>query len=366
VADTREFGVLIVYWVLFLSAAIPAVFERERRVATWHGGVLAVLCLTYLIVAFRESGGDWITYLEMFYSISLMPFTEALNASDPAYGALNWISNRLGLGLPGVNAVCTLIFVFAFAKFSYHEPRPLLMLAVAMAYLIIVVVVGYTRQGTAISLSLLALRALTRRQPVNFSIWILAAISFHRSAAILFPLAYLAMPVRSGWLGRIMLAVTITAAAALLFRELTAQADQFYYAYVIHNQSSSGAAIRAAMNLAAALMFLWHWRAWGAKCSDRDIWLVYAVLAVCVMPLLAVATTAADRIGLYLMPLQLVVFARLPVLQATEQAKTIWATGTVFVYGLAFAIWLHRGDHAAILWLPYESILLTPIFGPIP
>jgi hypothetical protein len=84
------------------------------------------------------------------------------------------------------------------------------------------------------------------------------------------------------------------------------------------------------------------------------------------MPLLAVATTAADRIGLYLMPLQLVVFARLPVLQATEQAKTIWATGTVFVYGLAFAIWLHRGDHAAILWLPYESILLTPIFGPIP
>jgi hypothetical protein len=293
----------------------------------------------------------------MFKLISEMSFADAVAATDPAYGALNWWSSQLGWGIYGVNVACAFIFLIGFARFCAPEGRSLLMLSIATSYLIIVVVVGYSRQGTAIGIELLALRALMGRRLLRFFIWVSLATMFHRSAEILLPLGYFAMPRHVGWVGRIVLGATIAAAAILVAIQFSSQSEVFIANYVSSDHySSQGALLRSVMNVAAALVLLHNRRKWVGHWDDLDIWLVFSFAAIAVAGLSFVASTAADRIGLYLIPLQIIVFARLPVLWRGANV------GVVILYAAALGIWLNLGQFASVLWLPYKSL----IFGVIP
>lgn len=352
---------MIVYWTLFLAPAIGALSERERRGTGSLAGFSILLVFTFFLIAFREVGGDWYTYNILFNIISNLDFISAIKASDPAYGALNWASSQLGLGIYGVNAACAVIFLFAFWHFCSTESRPMLMLTVAMAYLIIVVVVGYTRQGTAIGLELLALRALMARQSFRFMGWLLFAAAFHSTAEILLPLVYFAAPKGGGKILR--RALALGAAGILIgltYRELSAKADIMLSIYVESSHyQSSGAVLRSMMNVVAALTFLGVRKRWTLVWGDADIWFAFSLAALGVLAMSFSASTAADRIGLYLIPLQIVVFGRLPSLVPLRGSQT--AAQVVALYAIAFAVWLHLGQFAGDLWLPYKSL----IFGEV-
>lgn len=352
---------VIVYWALFLVPALGALVERERPTGGIRPAFLFSLAFVFFIIAFRETGGDWYTYNLMFELIRGMSFSDAVALTDPAYGALNWLSDQLGWGLYGVNAVCALIFLVGFARFSAPEARSQLMLAVATSYLIIVVVVGYTRQGTAIGVELLALRSLMGRRFFPFLAWASLAMAFHRSAEILLPLGYFAAPRRTGWLGRILAGGTVAAATALFANQFSAQIDHFYAVYVVSSRyNSEGALIRGVMNVAAALAFLRNRRHWAALWDDQDIWLAFSLAAIAAAGLGFVASTAADRVGLYVIPLQIIVFARLPALW--RRSSQVPVASAVAIYALALGVWLNLGQFASVLWLPYKSL----IFGVIP
>src|SRR5262249_33148547 len=161
--------------------ALGALFEAERRKVGISDGFILLLAFVFLVIAFREKGGDFEIYKLLIERISWVSFDDAIKMTEPAFGALNWISSWLGFGIYGVNTVCALIFLFGFAHFCARESRPILMLALSIPYLIIVVVVGYTRQGTAIGFELLGLVALMRRKLLKYVLWIAAAATFHRS-----------------------------------------------------------------------------------------------------------------------------------------------------------------------------------------
>jgi hypothetical protein len=95
--------------------------------------------------------------------------------------------------------------------------------------------------------------------------------------------------------------------------------------------------------------------------ADRDIWLVFSIAALGLVPLTQVASTAADRIGLYFIPLQIIVFARLPVLWRSGPGKQLMVVGALGLYTVALVVWLHFGQFAAEIWLPYRSLLLGEI-----
>jgi hypothetical protein len=57
-------------------------------------------------------------------------------------------------------------------SFCRTQPRPWLALTLAFPYLVVVVAMGYTRQGVAIGLEMLALLALERDRLLPFLGWI--------------------------------------------------------------------------------------------------------------------------------------------------------------------------------------------------
>ena len=351
---------MVVYWALFLIPAAAAFVESSGRAG--RPFFFFLLFLVFLVVAFRETGGDWYTYNLIFQAIDGSTFSDALTFTDPGYGALNWIASQLGWGIYGVNAVCALIFLVGFARFSASEARPLLMLAVAIPYLVIVVVVGYTRQGTAVGFELLALSALMRRSAIQYLLWVGAAAVFHFSAVVLLPLVYFAIPKQSGLQGRILALGTLLAAWYFGQSEFTASSTVYMNEYIASDHyQSDGALIRSLLSGVAGLFFLVNWHRWGKLWNDRDLWLVFSLTAFALVPLSIIASTAADRMGLYVIPLQIIVFVRLPLLQRSQQKASLTVTATLLLYGLVLAIWLHVGNFASVLWLPFRSLLLGEI-----
>ena len=67
--------------------------------------------------------------------------------------------------------------------------------------------------------------------------------------------------------------------------------------------------------------------------------------------------TAIDRVALYLIPLQLFVFARLPRLARTVKGRTLLVLGVVGYYSAVQFVWLNFATHAQY-WLPYQFMPL--------
>jgi hypothetical protein len=94
----------------------------------------------------------------------------------------------------------------------------------------------------------------------------------------------------------------------------------------------------------------------------RRLWTWMAIVALFTVVLLLVSpsSTAVDRMALYLIPLQIFVFGRLPDLGSRDRGMTNFLMfAALGYYGLVMAVWLNFSAHA-YAWLPYRFYLLEP------
>lgn len=313
----------------------------------------SIFALLVLMIGWRhEVGGDWLTYVDYVNIAANDTFGDALGHPDPAYSLLNWLGATMGGGMYLVNLVCAIFFSLGLLKFCLVQPRPWLAVTVAVPYLITVVAMGYTRQGVAIGLAMMAIVALEQKKILQFALWIVLAATFHKSAIILMPLAVLANTKR-----RIFTLLWVSISGFLLFvLMLQAQLDSLVDNYIQDEMQSSGAAIRVVMNVVPAILFLvfrkrfqmssehlsfWTWMSWGA---------LLFVVALNISP----SSTAVDRVALYLIPLQLFVLARLPnVLGRRDGKNAVWVYTVVVYSALVLFVWLTYAN-TAYAWLPYQ------------
>ncbi|GIX30230.1 MAG: hypothetical protein KatS3mg124_0702 [Porticoccaceae bacterium] len=345
---------MLAYWLLYGIPALAALAERVRvrRSFAWafYVGFLV------LAVGLRDRvGGDWPQYLEIFRATRYLSLAEAAMRGDPGYQAVNWLCQQLGLGIWGVNLLCALLFAWGLAAFCRAQPRPWLALAVAVPYLVIVVAMGYTRQAVALGLAMRGLVHLGEQRHLRFALWVLLGALFHKTAVILLPVAALAATRRRLWTAVWVALVTVLAYQLLLEEAV----DTLYTNYLERRYQSQGAFIRLAMNTVAAVLFLlWRRRfACGREGVALWTWFAWLSLALLAILLLSPSTTAVDRVGLYFLPLQLVVFARLP--DALGGARPAALVGAVVAYyGAVLFVWLHFAYHAHA-WLPYRNFLFS-------
>jgi hypothetical protein len=351
---------VLTYWMMFLLPAWAAVVQARIRAAPRLGPewLAAWLALTLLIGYRFEVGADWGSYVDAVYSTSGRSLAEILSGGDPAYGLLNWLAWQFGWGIHGVNLICGALFGLGLIVFCRQQPRPWLAMAVAMPYLVIVVAMGYSRQGVAIGLAMLGLAALSHKSNLRFVAWVALASLFHKSAVVLLPLAIVAT--RQGrWLTAAWVGATAAAMFALV---LEAHTDTLVRTYLAAEYASEGAAVRVAMNAAPALVFLIFRRRLAPDGHLRRLWTWMALVALASVLLLAISpsSTAVDRIALYLIPLQMFVFGRLPDLGGSDRAMTnALVASTLVFYGLVLAVWLNYASHA-FAWLPYRFFPLEP------
>lgn len=350
---------MLIYWLMYLIPAIIALSLKDSyqsKLILW----LSIGFFFIFIIGFRhEVGGDWFNYVRHYDMMEGITLLEALALSkgDPGHKLLNWLMFRFDWGVYGTNVVYGTVFMIGLIKFSREQMYPWLAVTVAVPYLIIVVAMGYSRQGMVIGLFLLAITYLREDKFKTYIVLILVAALFHKTALLLLPLGIFLYA--EGIFFRILMIIPIVYGAwEILFGE---HQGNLWKIYIEAQKQSEGAEIRVIMNLVPSLLLLVYREEWKKSFNDYSFWFLMALVSIASVGLVGFSSTAVDRIALYFIPIQLVVFSRLPYLARKQISPEFTKVIIVFGYAAVLFVWLNFASHSQY-WIPYQNILFNDCY----
>lgn len=350
---------MLPYWILFAVFAAGAMNTRQATLVVPSRPLLALFAfLMALMIGFRfEVGADWQNYLRIFAYIDHLSFGDVAGMADPAYSMLNWLAHAIGADIWLVNLVCAGLFVWGLFSFCKEQPNPWLGFVVAIPYLVVVVAMGYTRQAAAIGLLLVGLSGMERRSIIRFAIYALIAATFHKTAVALLPLVALGSArqkvVNAGILGGVGLLIFYV----FVERGMTI----IMSTYVEQDYDAQGALVRVAMNLVPAAIFLSYQKRFPILEAQRKLWRNFSIAAFGTLLLLfsAGSNTIADRLAIYLIPLQIFIFSRLPYAFPNKGRPNAQIVIAILLYSAVVQfVWLTQAQYAEY-WVPYK---IFPIY----
>jgi hypothetical protein len=345
---------MILYWTMFLLPAMASMSPyRLDRLSRAVVMALLGVALTTVIGLRDHVGHDWNNYMKMFERAAGSDFYYVISSVEPGYAFLNWASSRLGFGIYGVNAACAAIMVFGLFRFLDRQPNFWRTLAIATPVLLIGIAMGATRQATAIGFLMLAFNAFQDRKVLRYLAFVGLAVLFHRSSAVfLLPAWFIHGQLR---IWPLVLGGLVFFGASLFLRDA---ATYYQTSYVGTDIQASGALPRAALNILAAGIFFFYRRKWMERYDDGPLYTIMAGVILLMAPAVLFAAAATDRMSMYLLPIQLAIFARLPNL-VPLQFRTPVMLAVFAGFSILMGVWLFFSPFAQISWVPYENLLWT-------
>lgn len=351
---------MIPYIITFGFISLMAMMQPIDK--PWSSLKIWIPMTIYLIIFVglrHEVGSDWDNYLAMFNrDVPQMSYGDALVHGDPAFWLLMVWVTEMGWSIHIVNLVSGIFFVTGLVVFVRTMPNPWLALVVATGYTVLTLGMGYVRQGVALGLSLWAITALVDRKFVKFFILISFATAFHKSGVLM-----LGFGLFQGGRGKYLKAIAaVMMGIGIYMAFMSGNEEHYVETYIDSAMKSSGAYIRIFMNLIPALIFLYFRKRWYQLWPDSYTWwYLMALASLAAVPSVFILSTATDRVSLYLIPLQFVVFSSLPLLLQGVISPKVTTFLVVFYYGLVYFVWLNFAAWA-FAWVPYQNIL-SDYFG---
>jgi hypothetical protein len=365
------------YLLVLLLPVLGMAFDRKITRAwsqiLWVSYFVFILCFVGLR---KKVGGDWDSYEEFIKAARNLPLIEGLQIKDPGYALLNWVSANLFNSVYLANFLSALIAVGGLFVFCSYRTNKWLSLVVSAPYLVVVVFMGYTRQSAAVGLVMIAILLLERKNILYAALFIMLAGLFHRTAALfllpiilisaglpqgrrivrtasifLFSVLYVAFLFRSNFLLNIYSYVLSPAASALA--RLSESEPITVSASSMH---SAGALFRLTATAGAGAGFLFVAYRMRRSNLSSVIWGGVALGSLALVPVSLVASTFADRIGLYFIPMQLHFACVVSCSINNLQIRLIFEGGVAFVSAVLLVLWLHKSQYAPF-WLPYDNLL---------
>jgi len=344
-------------FIYFLFALLAISMSNQKRVHTHIVVWLFVGIFLTLFIGWRHHvGGDWNNYLRRFQQVADLSFSATMGKSDPGYQLIVYIINDFGLSIYAVNFVSAMLFVTGLIVFLRKELNPWLGLTVAIPYLIIVVSMGYTRQGVAIGLVMWGLASLQKKKFLQFLLLIALATSFHKSAVLM-----IAFGMFTQGKGKFFKFIGVLVAGIgiwLSFIDDTSSA--LWKNYIEKEMQSQGAFIRVVLNFIPALLLLTFHKKWKEHFNDYTLWMMIALASIVSLVAVKFASTAVDRMALYFIPIQIVVYARLPFLLNERLSPKVTTIFIILFYALILFVWLHYAANAQY-WIPYYNMLFLDL-----
>lgn len=350
---------MTVYWMMFALPALMVLMPWKATSALIKLAWVGMACLFVLLVGLRyQVGGDWVPYLLYFKQAYGARFGDAVQINhDPGYYFFNWLFSNQGLDVWSINLLCAVLSVSGVFAVARRQPQPWLALAVAAPYILIVVCMGYLRQSAAFGLVCWALLAVEDKRPWRFLVLVVIAATFHKSAVVAMPLYLFTQP-RLRFYHWALLGMMLAAIVAVLVLE-TLEAQ--WHSYVEQKMESEGAVIRALMNLPPALLLLMFGKKLGLHNPASRHWYWVAWVSLASLAIVKLASTAVDRLALYLLPLQMVVYAHAYRMFRDRIFRSLVPIGVLLLYAAVLFVWLNFGKHADD-WLPYQFYPLVGMF----
>jgi hypothetical protein len=109
------------------------------------------------------------------------------------------------------------------------------------------------------------------------------------------------------------------------------------------------------MNLPPAIVFIFFQKRFGLSRVQSALWRNFSILAFVTLLILlsTTATTAVDRLALYIIPLQIFVFSRLPTIVGNRHGSGLQIHLIMIFYCASVQfVWLNFADNARY-WVPY-------------
>jgi hypothetical protein len=350
---------MLIYWIFLGFACFMALLEQgaqrvNHRINFVWG--LYTFALAVFIGGRWKTGGDWGNYyinLQSFYWLQVGD--AAATSKDIGYTFLSIFAAQFPTGIVIITMFTGIVMSIALLLFCLRQPRPWLCMSVAFPYLVVVCGMGYIRQGIAISFILIGLLALERERIGRYVAWVVVGSLFHATALAMIPLGAIASRKN-----RVFAIALVSVVFILGFNALIAsRTDALVTNYVEVDAESSGALVRAFMGALPGAIFLIFRNQFALTGSSRLAWMALSAAAILAVPavLLYPSSTVVDRLGLYLLPVQCFVYARLPdALGKNNQQRLLFAVGILLLYISAFFTFISYGDHAQS-WVPYRFYL---------
>jgi hypothetical protein len=344
----------MLYNAIFLSlAALRMVLSSRIRMRDALYPV--VLVILFVLSAFRfDVGCDWNNYFLQFEYQLEQPSAITLSGREPVW----WLSilavQGLGLDYVWINVLSSLVFFAGIHALARRQPDRLSFLIVLFPILIINMPMSGIRQGAAIGIICFAFVAFMDRRVLRYTLLVLLASLVHSSAAIFFLLVPL---VQGGYSRSRLISAVVLAAPVALMLINSEGAELAFSRYVDTGIDAGGAVFRCALLTLTGILFFGFLNEKWRRAFLRDFKLVnlgsiYMLLNMALLPL---STVIADRLGYYFIPIQAMIFARLPFLPL--RGRSFLVASPYLLLAVVFVGWTLMSRHFQFCYVPYRSWL---------
>ena len=356
---------MTIYWIMLifptLALLTPIKLNRNLSTLNW---LWVSLCLILIVGLRHEVGGDWenyITHNSLYVNLKNIDFIEVFSinnlSADIGFLIIHWFSQNYLYGIYSTNLICAAIFVVGLQRLCRNEPFPWIALIVSMPYLIIVVSMGYTRQAAALGFIMWGLVSLMSGQKGKFYLSIAFAVLLHKTALVMFIVGLLSNNYHLKYNNHNKRDYLIFGLMFIFIAINYSKFANMVHFYITNTtMESSGAFIRVMVSSIAALVFLSFRKHWKGKYGDYHIWLIFSILTLIMLPLTFIISTTIDRIALYFLPMQVVIFSRISALIKDDNLTIIYILSLLILYFSILFVWLNYGSYS-IYWIPYSNIL---------
>ncbi len=318
-----------------------------------------------------EVGGDWTTYIRnlkinisdsLFKTLEYDPTNIGGFSIEPGWALLSWLVKTNNLGIIGLNFISSLLFFIGLYLLCSKSNNFWISIIIAVPYMIIIVSMGYVRQSIALSFLMISISLIyndeMRFKKLFFLIFLIIGASFHRSLYIMFPLIFI-IDKKLFSLKNIFYFFILLFFLFFYFNDVFF--NSMYINYVknkmITGMHSTGAVPRILLNFIPSFLFLYNYKKFK---NDKDFkFLLYlSLISIISILFIKVGTTALDRMSIYLMPLQILLWPKLISIFTNHLLKIILVKSLIFTYFMVLFVWMNFGDTRRG-WVPYSSVLFV-------
>ena len=166
----------------------------------------------------------------------------------------------------------------------------------------------------------------------------------------------LAVPSRKFFTSFAVPILSIIAVIALSADTISSMLSSYLSDDIRNSQHASGGFIRIMLCVIPALIVLRYSKVLFGDMNIRKFWFYFSFLPLCALPLVFYASNLADRLALYCIPLQIVVFSRIDLLFKDPLLKDVSYIGVSLVYFCLIYFWLNFSFNSRS-WVPYDNFL---------
>ena len=320
--------------------------------------LLLVALLYWVMIGFRfQVGADWNNYIFIFEQKKVYSLDYLIFDREPGYGALMWLTARLGWNIIFINAVSGLVFCWGMFSVARRCPEPWIAVTIATPLLAVAFAMSGVRQAIAGGIIFYLFATWEQRGTLARAAFVALAMLFHFSAV--FVLLFVALASHSQAVVKFAgaSAVGLLVLAIIMFAPDSMEAYSRLYVAGEGKMSAPGAIVQVGILSIAGTLYLINrgrWAEWiGESALIRN--LSWASLAL--LPMIPVSSVGAYRFALYLWPMAMYVFSGFPGLMVAATGRAFYRVTLVIASFAMLVGWLQLANNS-LPWWPYRNWLL--------